>query len=256
MRDEIEGALTQIEADCRVRILYACESGSRAWGFASPDSDYDVRFIYLHELDWYLDIADHRDVIERMLPGDLDVSGWELRKALRLFQKSNPPLLEWLSSPIVYREDAKFTSGLGSLMHEYYSPTSCFGHYLHMAEGNVRGYLQADVVRTKKYLYVLRPILGCRWIEQDRGPVPMEFEKLYVTLEDEATLTAIKNLVDRKKAGGELEEGKRDPVIGDFIEVELPRLRAIVHAKQHPPEIDNLNRFFRSNLVKADFELT
>lgn len=245
MREQIESALARVEADHDVRILYACESGSRAWGFASADSDWDVRFIYAHRRDWYLSILDHRDVIEQMLPDDLDVSGWEIRKALKLFRKSNPPLLEWMTSPIVYREDAFFMARLRSLMDVYYSPGSCFRHYLHMAEGNVRGYLQGDVVRTKKYLYVLRPLLGCRWIEQERGPVPMEFERLYATVEDETVLGAIRELVEKKRSGAELEGAPRDGVLSDFIESELPRLAALPFVQEPARPTDELDQLFR-----------
>lgn len=248
MREQIERALGLLEQERDVRVLYACESGSRAWGFASPDSDFDVRFVYVHRRDWYLSILDRRDVIEQMLPGDLDLSGWDLRKALKLFRKSNPPLLEWLSSPIVYREDANFSSRLRGLLPTHYSPESCFRHYLHMAEGNVRGYLQGDEVRTKKYLYVMRPILGCRWIEQSRGPVPMEFEKLLATLDSEELRSSIHQLVRRKRAGGELEVGKRDPVLSEFIESELARLRSLdVGTASIPPTYD-LDMLFRETL--------
>ena len=98
----VRHALAQVEAERNVRVLVACESGSRAWGFASRDSDYDVRFLYVHRRDWYLSVEDRRDVIEQPIAHDLDVSGWELRKALRLLRKSNPPVLEWLKSPVVW----------------------------------------------------------------------------------------------------------------------------------------------------------
>ena len=132
----VQDALAQVEAERDVRVLFACESGSRAWGFASRDSDYDVRFLYAHRRDWYLSVEDRRDVIERPIADDLDVSGWELRKALRLLRKSNPPLLEWLQSPVVYRRDPVFTTEFGVLASEFYSPRRCFAHYLHMAFGN------------------------------------------------------------------------------------------------------------------------
>ena len=108
MNERIRAALRDVERQFEVRILLAVESGSRAWGFASPDSDYDVRFVYAHPRDWYLSVGDARDVIEQMLPGDLDVSGWELRKALRLFSKCNLALNEWLGSPVTYQEIAEF----------------------------------------------------------------------------------------------------------------------------------------------------
>ena len=105
MEKEILKRIAEVEATENVTIFYACESGSRAWGFPSADSDYDVRFIYLRKPDWYLsiDVEDKRDVIERPINDELDISGWDLRKALKLLWKSNPPLLEWLVSPIVYK---------------------------------------------------------------------------------------------------------------------------------------------------------
>jgi len=105
VKQQIETELQRIEQEEGVKIIYACESGSRAWGFPSKDSDYDVRFIYIRPVEWYLSIFEKRDVIERPIISDmLDINGWDLKKALNLFRKSNPPLLEWLQSPIVYLE--------------------------------------------------------------------------------------------------------------------------------------------------------
>src|SRR5690242_13631967 len=138
----VRSALAQLEVERNVRVLYACESGSRAWGFASRDSDYDVRFLYIHPRDWYLSVEDRRDVIEQPIAADLDVSGWEMRKALRLLWKSNPPLLEWLKSPVVYCHDPEFLAEFSALAMRFYSPRRCFAHYLHMASGNWRDYLR------------------------------------------------------------------------------------------------------------------
>ena len=109
---QIDVRLSAIEAEFGVRILYACESGSRGWGFASPDSDYDVRFIYVHPLAWYLQVHVQRDVIELPISDELDINGWELRKALGLLRKGNATLIEWLDSPIVYRADAVFLQAM------------------------------------------------------------------------------------------------------------------------------------------------
>lgn len=149
MKARITTELARIEAEEQVRILYACESGSRAWGFPSRDSDYDVRFIYVRRVDWYLSIYDKRDVIERPISGMLDINGWDLRKALNLFRKSNPPLLEWLRSPIVYKESYSTAEGIRRIFPATFSPRSCMYHYLHMARGNYREYLQGEQVRVK-----------------------------------------------------------------------------------------------------------
>jgi hypothetical protein len=185
---KIKAELARIERAEGVAILYACESGSRAWGFESDDSDYDVRFIYLRPTRWYLAIQSKPDVIERPIDDEFDVSGWDMPKALKLLRKSNPPLLEWLQSPIVYTQKSTFIDRLRELMNEYYAPISCMYHYLHMAENNFRQYLKGQEVWVKKYFYVLRPVLACIWIERGYGVVPMEFGKLVDRIVDDQAL--------------------------------------------------------------------
>src|ERR1041385_8935464 len=199
MKEQIEIELRRLEQQHDIKILYAVESGSRAWGFASTNSDWDVRFIYLHPRDWYLSIDETSSTIEKILPNDIDLSGWELRKALKLFRKSNPPLLEWLRSPIVYLQQSSTADTLRQLMTEYFNAKSCLHHYLHMAQGNFKEYLQRHMVRVKKYLYVLRPILACQWIEQTDTMAPMEFQKLVDTqVTDRNLKSEIEKLLIRK----------------------------------------------------------
>ncbi len=230
---KINSELNRIQDEENICIVYACESGSRAWGFDSEDSDFDVRFIYVRPAKWYLSIQKKRDVIERPIDGDLDISGWDLSKTLELFRKSNPPLLEWLQSPIVYRETGNTASRLRDLMPEYYAPLSCMYHYLHMAQGNYREYLQGDAVWVKKYFYVLRPVLACLWIERGLGVVPTEFDLLVKRIvKNRALQKAIENLLAQKKEGRELDNGPRIPEISDFIDSELSRLSA---ENQRPP---------------------
>ena len=136
MIEKIKKELSRLELQHDIKILYAVESGSRAWGFASTDSDWDVRYKYIHRLDWYLQIDDKKDNLEEILPNEIDLAGWELKKALRLFRKSNPPMLEWLRSPIVYLQQFSIANRLRELTKEFFNPISCLHHYLHMAEGN------------------------------------------------------------------------------------------------------------------------
>ena len=252
MRAEIQKRLDQIEAEDRVTIFYACESGSRAWGFPSADSDYDVRFIYLHPAEWYvaIDIEEKRDVIERPINDELDISGWDLRKALKLLRKSNPPLLEWLSSPIVYKETHGIADELRKAVAEFYSPISSFHHYRHMAEGNYREFLKGDIVRAKKYFYVLRPLLAMRWIENELGPVPMEFEKLVdVCVESANVRSAIHDLLERKKTGQELDGQPKIPELSGFIDGELSRMKDLDRFVERPkPDFESLNELFRRAL--------
>lgn len=175
MEQTIVRKLHEIEKNEHVRILLAVESGSRAWGFPSTDSDYDVRFIYIRQKEDYLRLEKTRDVIELPLDDVLDINGWDLQKTLRLFRKSNPTLFEWFSSPIVYME-TPFAETFRTMMGNYFSTKRSLYHYIHMAEKNRREYLEGDMVKVKKYFYVLRPVLACRWILEKKTPPPMLFQ--------------------------------------------------------------------------------
>jgi predicted nucleotidyltransferase len=250
MEQLIHSRLIEIEARNAIKIVYACESGSRAWGFPSANSDYDVRFIYIRPVDWYLSIYEKRDVIEYPINDLLDINGWDLKKALQLLRKTNPPLLEWLGSPIIYLEKYSVTEKMRQLAREYYSPAACLYHYLHMARGNFREYLQGDVIRVKKYFYVLRPLLAMKWIECGYGVAPTDFnvalEKLAL---DPDLKEAISSLIKSKRAGDELDNGERIPVISEFIECELERWEHSEIPKGiHPPHGSKLDEFFRESL--------
>ncbi|HVZ39060.1 MAG TPA: nucleotidyltransferase domain-containing protein [Candidatus Kapabacteria bacterium] len=254
-RERIRERLERLEHEEGVRIIHACESGSRAWGFPSRDSDYDVRFIYVRRHHWYLsiDAAVARDVIELPIDDILDINGWDLPKALRLLRKSNPPLLEWLCSPIVYRAHAPLVERLRAMVPVYYSPRACAYHYLHMAEGNSRAYLQGKTVSLKKYFYVLRPLLAIRWIEEDRGVAPIEFQRLVETMLEPGELRdAIEHLRQKKLEDVELGTGPRIPAISSFIESELARHANGLRVARTPErESDDLNALFREAIEAA-----
>lgn len=253
MARNINNELDRIEREHEVKILYACESGSRGWGFASHDSDYDVRFLYIHTPTRYLSLRRKRDVIEAPEHDKLDVTGWDIRKALLLLRKSNPPLLEWLQAAIIYRERYGIAEEMRALIPAFYSPRASWHHYLHMAEGNYRDYLKGDYVWVKKYFYVLRPILACRWIEQNRGVVPMEFANLVdKTVADPGVTKAIKDLISRKRQGDELSRANAIPEIGQFIEIELERLSAKTEAlPASQPDPEHLDEVFLSALQRV-----
>ncbi len=249
----IQSELTSLEHSENVVVVLAVESGSRAWGFPSIDSDYDVRFIYFHRSEWYLSIDEGRDVIERPIHDGLDLSGWDARKALKLFRRSNPPLLEWLQCPLVYRERFSFASRLRSLLPSFYSPKSSFFHYLHMARGNVREYLHGDVVWQKKYFYVLRPLLAMLWIEKDLGPVPIEFNRLVEAIVTDSNLRQeIGRLLEAKKAGAELDRGPKIAAISRFIEFEMSRLEnASADKPGAAAPAEQLDALFRETLAEV-----
>jgi predicted nucleotidyltransferase len=216
--NKIKRKLLGIEKEHNVKILFAVESGSRAWGFESTDSDYDVRFIYAHPKNWYLNILPKRDVIEYPINDIFDYSGWDLRKTLFLLNKSNPVFFEWLRSPVVYYKDDYFYNIMEKLAKEYFSPISSVYHYLHMANGNYRQFLQAGDVKIKKYFYVLRPIMACMWIENYNETPPMEFDTLLTQIKDKALLDQINVLLTKKRSGIEMGLEPRIEIINDFIE--------------------------------------
>lgn len=248
--------LLEIGRQHRVHIFYACESGSRAWGFPSANSDYDVRFLYIREKDWYLSInlETSRDVIELPITDDLDVSGWDVRKALGLLRKSNPPLLEWLSSPTVYLQDDVLIEKFRSLAPHCYSPTACTYHYLHMARGNYREYLKGDEVSVKNYFYVLRPLFAIKWIEERSDIVPMEFGVMVDSLVTDLELKAeIQRLIERKKRGDELKREPRIESISRFIDQEMERLRSkTIEKRNEKPVVELLNQTFREMLDQSE----
>ena len=254
IRQEIMARLKRAEAEHEVRILYACESGSRAWNFASPDSDYDVRFIYVRPQDWYLtfDVERRRDVIEYPIVDEIDCNGWDIRKALYLFTRTNGTLLEWLRSPIIYIEQGAAARQLRELAPRAFDPKALCYHYSHMARGNAREYLFDDRVRLKKYFYVLRPLFAIRHIEQGRGIPPVPFEDLVEAVAPANLREAIADLLRLKRNSVEMGLGEPIPVVGDFIESELER-HGISFSGQGRPDIADaiairteLNAIFRA----------
>lgn len=177
MNDKIQNKLKQIALEKGVEILYAVESGSRAWGFASPDSDYDIRFIYKHDLDYYLSLWEQTDVIEFMTEDDLDGSGWDLRKTVKLLAKSNAPLLEWIYSPVVYYENEAFMSQMRALAKDCFSPVACLHHYLGTTK-NFMDVCEQEEVKLKSYFYALRTALAGKWIIENNTFPPVVFMEL------------------------------------------------------------------------------
>jgi predicted nucleotidyltransferase len=250
MRATIMRALREIESREDVAVLYACESGSRGWGFASPDSDYDVRFIYVRRLDRYLTLEPVRDVIEQPRGGQLDINGWDLRKALQLLRDSNPTLLEWLRSPIVYALHDAFATRLRAAAESGFSPVRGYHHYVSTARKNLREHLMGEEVRHKKYLAVLRPLLAARWIREQRGAPPMRFAELAeATLDDPAVVAEINALLAAKMRAGEAAASARRPVLHAFIERELEAAQASVIVESHRVDSRELDSLLRDAVL-------
>lgn len=253
IRGEILSRLERTQEKYDVKILMAIESGSRAWGFASPNSDYDVRFIYANKPDWYVavDLEDKRDVIEYPIVDDIDLNGWDVRKALKLFWKSNPAFVEWIQSPISYIDDGCFRNEALKLLPEIYSPEKGIYHYRSMAKTNYRGYLREDMVPLKKYFYVLRPLFSIQWLECYGTAAPIEFDKVLSLITDNELLDTIHSLVERKKRSEEKMLAPAIPVLNQYIEKQLDRLEDIKLPKSDRSlEMAQLNELFHEVLGK------
>jgi len=254
-QEEMRLRLRRAETEHDVRVLLAVESGSRAWGFASPDSDYDGRFIYVNRPDWYLSVGleERRDVIEYPIVDDMDINGWDLRKALRLFQRSNPGFVEWVQSPLVYASAGSFAARARALLPRVYSVERGVHHYRSMAKTNFRGYLQTERVPLKKYFYVLRPLLAVRWLLEYRAPAPIEFARLLTMIDGDARLRhAIDELLLAKRAAPELGLAPQVPAIHGFIVSELARLETLRIARDVRPEVEPLlSELFRDVLKET-----
>lgn len=246
-RTHIEGLLRGIEEEENVTILFAVESGSRAWGFPSPDSDYDARFVYIRPAHWYLAVEDRRDVIEKPIIDDFDTSGWDLRKALQLLLKPNPVLLEWLSSPIWYRSEDWVVARLRGLADRVAHRNACRHHYLHLAEGQYRRSLaDRDQVAVKKYFYALRPVLALMWLRtNETGRVPMSLPELLEGVQLPPDVAGfLDNLRERKRHTKELGLSPKIDVLDRFIvdEIELARANAIEPKAPDRELLSDINR--------------
>ncbi|OIJ12926.1 hypothetical protein BKP35_10200 [Anaerobacillus arseniciselenatis] len=246
MKTTILKHLSKIEADHDIRILYACEAGSRAYGLANENSDYDVRFIYIHRIDSYLSINKMEDVINAPISDLLDIHGWDFKKALHLFEKSNPSLLEWLHSPIIYIENSNVIDQLRELTKDTVSLRAVGYHYLHMAK---RNYQQIDATNAKSYLNVLRPILVCLSIEKNRAFPLLDFQKHVVDIcRDKEVEREVNELVKLKVR----QEGRPNyQRLNVFIEQEIAFIEDIV--KQLPAQTNDkmthiLNCIFKETL--------
>ena len=224
MLDNIRKKLDEIEVQEHVKILHCIESGSRAWGFASPDSDYDVRFVYVRRREDYLRLDDV-----------YDINGWDLQKYLRLLYKSNPTAFEWNASPVVYRTTLEWEQ-IAVVTGDYFQKKHILHHYLSMAKNNHRAYLQEESVSLKKYFYVLRPVLACRWILDRETFPPIEFDKL-VKAELPADLSGtVEHLLEIKRNTPEIGKGAHIAELDGFFREEFAAIENAASAVTGSPD--------------------
>lgn len=254
MREKIQSELERIEREFNVKILFAVESGSRAWGVPSTHSDYDVRFVYSHPVEWYLSIDEKRDVIECRVSDALDISGWDIRKALQLFRKSNPSILEWIHSPIWYCKQSNLPERLQKMSEQYFDIKAIMYHYLHMASKNYRLFLQKERLNLKKYFYVLRPVFACKWVEEKGTLPPVEFEILmHEVMLPAEIVSEIRVLLQKKKAGVELDEEKQVKLLNEFLEKQISYYEQYAKGLEKGQEVNvaEINDLFREMIFEV-----
>lgn len=243
--------LADIENEENIKILLAVESGSRAWGFESPDSDFDIRGVYMRKPEWYLRVDQQKDTLERM-DGLFDLSLWDLPKSLALLKNSNAALIEWFSSPIVYMVNEEFKSRFLDLVDLVSQPKPMIFHYLSIAEGNYRDYIKGKRdIKLKKYFYVLRAIFAARVVIETQSRPPIEFDELraQVTLPKDIEALILEFLVQKAITNEKLLH-KPSPFLNNYIEGELQEIQGIAeNIKAHKSiSYQELNTYFRETL--------
>jgi len=240
--------LSAIEKESSVQILFAIESGSRAWGFPSKDSDYDVRFVYVHPKDWYLSVFEERDVIECPISEQLDICGWDLKKALGLLRRSNPSLMEWLTSPIKYRERDELQL-FRDFANEAFLPIASFHHYFSMTRSQIRSLEGSDEVRLKRYFYVMRPLLAAMWVSKEKTQPPILFSELVdAFLPSGPKRRIVDDLLAQKATSVESDTIRRIPLLEKWLQTQL------LEVETNPPDASErvskeaCNVFFRQIL--------
>ncbi len=253
IRTEILRRLAACEHEHGIRILMAVESGSRAWGMASANSDFDVRFVYVHSVETYSSpwVENRRDAIASPTVDQIDCNGWDLRKACRMLDASNPWIVEWLQSQLVYRQYPPFVARALALLPKVYSPSGAAMQYRRMAASMRCQHLIGESVSRSQYLYTLRPLLAARWIEQNMAPPPAAFESLLQAAELHPTLLVeIQALLRVERCAGE--SGLAEPIgaIDRFIGSELQRELRMAKAQPEssPPIREQLDWLFQQTL--------
>lgn len=251
MKEKIQETLSHIEHSYDVKIILAVESGSRSWGIPSESSDYDVRFLYVPSKEWYFSIEEKRDVIDFPVDNRIDLHGWELRKALRLLNKNNPHLLEWLHSPIIYCQNEQCVANIRYIAQSAFASKAALFHYINMAKRNYLDFLQGHDVKIKRYFYCIRPILACLWIVEHKCFPSLDFLDLVEsTLASGSLKESVLALIQQKKAGVEFGTSVSYQELHHFIETEIERISNI--AKTLPDEhvhlIPQLDLVFREIL--------
>lgn len=252
MKTVILEKIEQLEKDNNIRVLFACESGSRAWGFPSPNSDYDVRFIYVRPTDWYLSILEQPDVVDLPVNEVLDINGWDIKKTLKLLIKSNAVVFEWMQSPIVYKQNETFISEFRQIAPASFSPIAAMHHYLNMSKKKYEECLAEEDVKLKHLMYCLRAVLSGLWIARKKDVPPMELEKLLVEMNDPVLKAKVRELVFLKSSKEESYRHPHEQALEMFLASGIAECEAVaLHLPSRKSDIQKLDEFFIKHVQPA-----
>lgn len=249
MKRIIQQKLSEIEKIHDIQILYSCESGSRAWGFPSPDSDYDVRFIYIRPIEKYLTVQRPKDHLSFAITDELDIYGWDISKVLHLLTKSNTTPFEWLQSPILYRENEALRNELWQLCQNYFCARSNMHHYLGIAR-SAMDTMQGREIKIKKLFYVLRPMLSALWNADRNAIAPMNIEPLMELLTDDIR-NKVLSLIELKSTVGEGYQIEIDSSIKEWIDHTFDYcMQASAQMERKTFDSEIADHFFRKMILK------
>lgn len=242
--------LRQIEEEYGVRILYAAESGSRAWGTASPQSDFDVRFIYIRPQRDYLRLEGIRDVLEFPIEEGWDMCGWDIRKMLTLLHNSNSQIYEWFASTVVYVDDG-FSKRLRPVLEAFFSVKTAANHYLHQAGLKMKKLQKSEEAKVKHYLYSLQHLASVQWVLTRRKPVAVSLQALLPCLPEEVRGKA-EDLLHQKIS--HQSHVPHDGELDAWLAEEYSRLEERIRQlpKEEEKDWETLNRFFLSELERME----
>ncbi|MET0638139.1 MAG: nucleotidyltransferase domain-containing protein [Chitinophagaceae bacterium] len=248
----ISGALEKISSDHQITILLACESGSRAWQFPSPDSDFDVRFIYVRPYKYYLSVSDRDYDLGFPINDELDIYGWDIRKVLQLVRKSNSTVFEWLQSPIIYAERDSFRNELWTLCQSFFSQRTNIHHYLGLARGMMQHLTTDNEIPIKKLFYIIRPLMAAKWCAGKNTIAPMTIAPL-IALMPEELKAQVEELIFYKSSAVEKFVIRITPALRTYLEQEYEQilLSAVQIEKDYFP-IESLDEFFINTITRYD----
>ncbi|WP_144394979.1 nucleotidyltransferase domain-containing protein [Pleionea sediminis] len=247
IEQDILDNLKSLEQERSINILLAIESGSRAWGFPSQDSDYDVRIIYSHPVQHYLSVFDRKDTLEVPITNELDIAGWEIAKALKLMYAGNAVVHEWLNSPIIYQENSMASNILRNFSQTAFNPVKAFHHYLAMSakkfdlDGN-------ESFSAKRLLYAYRTLLCALWVKNYQTPPPMKFQDLMTDIlhDRQDVFDALTIIITAKKEQTEKQPIDCPKLLIEYSRSQIKELKATQLQSYKAPKKEEFDTVFRT----------